>query len=114
MPHRHPPEEDPVRRWAAEAGLPFAARIGRHAAFDEAALRGEPAWRTDPAVEREIAAVARIAWPLLGAASKRHEGVLAALRGGRRRDQLEDHARRKGIRLAEAERWLAPNLADGE
>ena len=26
------------------------------------------------------------------------------------RDQLEDYARRKGVTLAEAERWLAPNL----
>ena len=77
-------EEDPVRRWAAEAGLPFAARVGRHPAFDEAGQRGEPAWRIDPAVEPEVAAVARIVWPLLGAAPKRREGVLAALRGGRR------------------------------
>jgi Mrp family chromosome partitioning ATPase len=77
-------DEDPVRRWATEAGLPFAARVGRHAAFDEAALRGEPAWRADAAVEPEIAAVARIAWPLLGAATKRREGVLAVLRAGRR------------------------------
>ncbi|HEV8697693.1 MAG TPA: PrgI family protein [Candidatus Limnocylindrales bacterium] len=77
-------DEDPVRRWAAEAGLPFAARVGRHPAFDEAAQRGEPAWRIEPAVEPEIAAVARIVWPLLGAAPKRREGVLAALRGGRR------------------------------
>jgi 5-methyltetrahydrofolate--homocysteine methyltransferase len=28
------------------------------------------------------------------------------------RDQLEDYARRKGIGIAEAERWLGPNLAD--
>ena len=28
------------------------------------------------------------------------------------RDQLEDYARRKGIELEEAERWLRPNLAD--
>ncbi|HEX5148319.1 MAG TPA: vitamin B12 dependent-methionine synthase activation domain-containing protein, partial [Candidatus Limnocylindrales bacterium] len=28
------------------------------------------------------------------------------------RDQLEDYARRKGIEVAEAERWLGPNLAD--
>lgn len=77
-------DEDPVRRWAAEAGLPFAARVGRHATFDEAAQRGEPAWRIDPAVELEIAAVAQVVWPLLGAASKRRDGVLAALRGGRR------------------------------
>jgi 5-methyltetrahydrofolate--homocysteine methyltransferase len=27
------------------------------------------------------------------------------------RDQVEDYARRKGIPLAEAERWLAPSLA---
>ncbi len=27
------------------------------------------------------------------------------------RDQVEDYARRKGMRLREAERWLAPNLA---
>jgi 5-methyltetrahydrofolate--homocysteine methyltransferase len=27
------------------------------------------------------------------------------------RDQVEDYARRKGMTLAEAERWLAPNLA---
>ena len=27
------------------------------------------------------------------------------------RDQVEDYARRKGVPLAEAERWLAPNLA---
>jgi 5-methyltetrahydrofolate--homocysteine methyltransferase len=27
------------------------------------------------------------------------------------RDQVEDYARRKGWTLAEAERWLAPNLA---
>ena len=27
------------------------------------------------------------------------------------RDQIEDYARRKGMTLAEAERWLAPNLA---
>jgi 5-methyltetrahydrofolate--homocysteine methyltransferase len=26
-------------------------------------------------------------------------------------DQVEDYARRKGWTLAEAERWLAPNLA---
>ena len=26
------------------------------------------------------------------------------------RDQVEDYARRKGMPLAEAERWLAPNL----
>ncbi|MDP1910742.1 MAG: vitamin B12 dependent-methionine synthase activation domain-containing protein, partial [Hyphomicrobium sp.] len=26
------------------------------------------------------------------------------------RDQVEDYARRKGMSLAEAERWLAPNL----
>jgi 5-methyltetrahydrofolate--homocysteine methyltransferase len=28
------------------------------------------------------------------------------------RDQLEDYAARKGVPLAEAERWLAPNLRD--
>ena len=77
-------DEDPVRRWAAEAGLPFAGRVGRHAAFDAAALRGEPAWPSDPAVETEIGVVARIAWPLLGEAPPRRDGVLAALRGGRR------------------------------
>ena len=27
------------------------------------------------------------------------------------RDQVEDYARRKGMDLAEIERWLAPNLA---
>jgi 5-methyltetrahydrofolate--homocysteine methyltransferase len=27
------------------------------------------------------------------------------------RDQVEDYARRKGMTLAEAERWLAPSLA---
>ena len=27
------------------------------------------------------------------------------------RDQVEDYARRKGVPLAEAERWLRPNLA---
>jgi 5-methyltetrahydrofolate--homocysteine methyltransferase len=27
------------------------------------------------------------------------------------RDQLGDYARRKGMPVAEAERWLAPNLA---
>jgi 5-methyltetrahydrofolate--homocysteine methyltransferase len=27
------------------------------------------------------------------------------------RDQVEDYARRQGVSLAEAERWLAPNLA---
>jgi 5-methyltetrahydrofolate--homocysteine methyltransferase len=27
------------------------------------------------------------------------------------RDQVEDYAKRKGMSLAEAERWLAPNLA---
>ena len=27
------------------------------------------------------------------------------------RDQAEDYARRKGMDLATAERWLAPNLA---
>ena len=26
------------------------------------------------------------------------------------RDQVEDYARRKGMSLAEAERWLSPNL----
>jgi 5-methyltetrahydrofolate--homocysteine methyltransferase len=26
------------------------------------------------------------------------------------REQVEDYARRKGLTLAEAERWLAPNL----
>jgi 5-methyltetrahydrofolate--homocysteine methyltransferase len=26
------------------------------------------------------------------------------------RDQIADHARRKGVTMAEAERWLAPNL----
>jgi 5-methyltetrahydrofolate--homocysteine methyltransferase len=26
------------------------------------------------------------------------------------RDQVEDYARRKGLSLAEVERWLAPNL----
>jgi 5-methyltetrahydrofolate--homocysteine methyltransferase len=30
------------------------------------------------------------------------------------RDQLADYAARKGVPLAEAERWLAPNLADEE
>ncbi|MDP9482132.1 MAG: methionine synthase [Chloroflexota bacterium] len=30
------------------------------------------------------------------------------------RDQLADYAARKGVSLAEAERWLAPNLADEE
>ncbi|GAC1663242.1 MAG: methionine synthase [Candidatus Limnocylindrales bacterium] len=30
------------------------------------------------------------------------------------RDQLADYATRKGIAIAEAERWLAPNLADDE
>jgi 5-methyltetrahydrofolate--homocysteine methyltransferase len=30
------------------------------------------------------------------------------------RDQLSDYADRKGMPLAEAERWLAPNLADDE
>ncbi len=77
-------DEDPVRRWAAEAGLPFAARVGRHPAFDAAAQRGEPAWRIEPAVQPEVAAVARIVWPLLGAAPKRSDGMLAVLRGGRR------------------------------
>ena len=28
------------------------------------------------------------------------------------RDQLEDYARRKGVSVAEAERWLSPNLAE--
>jgi 5-methyltetrahydrofolate--homocysteine methyltransferase len=28
------------------------------------------------------------------------------------RDQLEDYARRSGLPIEEAERWLAPNLAD--
>jgi len=28
------------------------------------------------------------------------------------RDQLEDYAARKGWSIAEAERWLAPNLAE--
>ncbi|MFP5245539.1 MAG: vitamin B12 dependent-methionine synthase activation domain-containing protein, partial [Thermoanaerobaculia bacterium] len=27
------------------------------------------------------------------------------------RDQIEDYARRKGLTVAEVERWLAPNLA---
>jgi 5-methyltetrahydrofolate--homocysteine methyltransferase len=27
------------------------------------------------------------------------------------RDQMEDYARRKGVPLAEVERWLAPSLA---
>ena len=27
------------------------------------------------------------------------------------RDQVEDYARRKGMPVAEVERWLAPNLA---
>jgi 5-methyltetrahydrofolate--homocysteine methyltransferase len=27
------------------------------------------------------------------------------------RDQVEDYARRKGMTVPEAERWLAPNLA---
>ena len=27
------------------------------------------------------------------------------------RDQVEDYAQRRGVSLAEAERWLAPNLA---
>ena len=27
------------------------------------------------------------------------------------RDQVEDYARRKGMTVAECERWLAPNLA---
>jgi 5-methyltetrahydrofolate--homocysteine methyltransferase len=27
------------------------------------------------------------------------------------RDQIEDYARRKGMRMAEAERWLTPNLS---
>jgi Mrp family chromosome partitioning ATPase len=49
-------EEDPVRRWAAEAGLPFAARVGRHAAFDDAAQRGEPASGPHPSG-------ARVCWP---------------------------------------------------
>ena len=26
------------------------------------------------------------------------------------RDQVEDYARRKGIKMKEAEKWLAPNL----
>ena len=30
------------------------------------------------------------------------------------RDQLADYAARKGIPLAEAARWLAPNLADDD
>ena len=29
------------------------------------------------------------------------------------RDQVEDYARRKGMTVAEAERWLAPNLGYG-
>jgi 5-methyltetrahydrofolate--homocysteine methyltransferase len=29
------------------------------------------------------------------------------------RDQVEDYARRKGMTVAEVERWLAPNLAEG-
>ena len=28
------------------------------------------------------------------------------------RDQLEDYARRKGMTVEDAARWLAPNLAD--
>ena len=31
-------------------------------------------------------------------------------RGHVGRDQLEDYASRKGLSIAEAERWLAPNL----
>jgi 5-methyltetrahydrofolate--homocysteine methyltransferase len=27
------------------------------------------------------------------------------------KDQVEDYARRKGLTLAEAERWLRPNLS---
>jgi 5-methyltetrahydrofolate--homocysteine methyltransferase len=30
------------------------------------------------------------------------------------RDQLTDYARRKGVAVDEAARWLAPNLADEE
>ena len=30
--------------------------------------------------------------------------------GRMRKDQIEDYARRKGLSLADAERWLAPNL----
>jgi 5-methyltetrahydrofolate--homocysteine methyltransferase len=29
------------------------------------------------------------------------------------RDQVEDYARRSGMSVAEAEKWLAPNLAYG-
>ena len=32
--------------------------------------------------------------------------------GGIKRDQLEDYAGRKGMTIAEAARWLGPNLAD--
>lgn len=77
-------DADPVRRWAAEAGVAFGGRVGRSVAFDRAAERGEPAWPSEPGLEAEIAAIARLAWPLLGAAAPRREGVLAALRGGRR------------------------------
>jgi MinD-like ATPase involved in chromosome partitioning or flagellar assembly len=77
-------DDQPVRQWAAEAGLSVAARVGRNAAFDEAGESGAPAWQSHPAVEAEVAAVARIAWPILGTAPKPRVGMLASLRGERR------------------------------
>ena len=51
-------------------------------------------------------------WP--GASVSRpllHPPGVAVLRGGpARRDQVADYAERKGWTLAEAERWLSPNL----
>ena len=43
-------DEDPVRRWAAEAGLPFVARVARHPAFLHQ-LEGE---NLDPPFPRQV------------------------------------------------------------
>jgi 5-methyltetrahydrofolate--homocysteine methyltransferase len=39
-----------------------------------------------------------------------HPGAQYFAVGKVNRDQVEDYAKRKGLALEEAERWLAPNL----
>lgn len=70
-----------TRAVAHDAGVEFVAAIPRHAAFEQAAEAGEPAWRRSPETRAAIMPLARIVWPFFVEANGRRHGSTALLRG---------------------------------
>ena len=94
-----------VSRHPPGARLSFAARPHREAdALQPARRRREHRHQADRVV-RHVAGRQRLR-PVLRPSRRPATSPLDRIT----RDQVEDYARRKGMPLAEVERWLAPNL----